>query len=196
MAAGSGSVGSPPSRRKRHVRLPKGTVSVDRAARLLGVSNQTVRRWCNQHERKSPGQPGLPSTRLANHYRVIAITDLRAFRSQLDATHHARQQGMRSIRSERDLHYLPQIITELQATVGQAIAEYMSDTTLMSNEAATSIEDLKARSKTLERRARILLKDLEQYDQLKPTMDTIGEQLSLISARMGELVAVKEKAGV
>jgi len=177
--------------------LPTGSVSVAEAASLLRVSKQTVRRWCDEHQGKSPGGLGLASTRSSkNGYRVIAIEAIRAFKAQRDAALNANEREIHSTSSELDLHYLPQIIAELQSTVGQAIAEYITDTTFTNREALVNLEDLKKRAKVLQRRAKMLLEDLEKSERVRPVSAAMREQLSLISKRLDELVPVEGDAGL
>ena len=184
------------ARRASRLRLPIGSVTVADAATLLGVSKQTVRRWCDQHERKSPGEVSLPSTRSStNGYRVIAIEAIQAFKKQRDAALDAREREIHSTSSESDLHYLPQIIAELQSTVGQAIAEYITDTTFTNLDARANFKDLKQRSKVLQRRAKMLLEDLEKNQRVKPASEAMREQLGLISKRLDELVPVEGNVG-
>jgi transposase-like protein len=171
--------------------LKPGYLSVTGAARFLGVSPQTVRRWCDQFEKNQPGERGLRSERHPkSNFRTVALEDLQAFRASREAHLKPMAGEAPACVPAVDLHYVPQVISELQSTVGQAIAEFMSDSTGTSHEVRANLDTLKRRAEVLLRQAETLIDDLEKNRSLSKDCEAMTAQLGLVRRRLAELVPV------
>lgn len=162
--------------------LDDGNLSVAEAASALGVTEQTVRRWCDQYLKTgdSGRHLALRSIKHANKYRLIpkeAVADLLARRSNAPA---ARELARR--RTSSELHFLPQLVWYLEALAGRACAEALlgpyDTTTKLAEEIQVLIKRTKLMVEELEHRP----STAKDVASLKKRTEAVEDRLSQLSA--------------
>jgi hypothetical protein len=170
------------TRRNHRSWLDEKYLSVPEAASELGVTAQTVRRWCDAFQRGGGTGQGfaLQSIKHANRYRVIPREAVAALNERRKALESPRPATPRPSASQLD--FLPQLVWFLEGVVGRALAEFLS------TPHGDQQRKLTEEARTIADHAKLLLADLERRPRTAKHVGSFAERIRVVEDRMSELI--------
>jgi transposase len=156
-------------------------VSVPDAARRLGVSEQTVRNWCNNYLREGAGASGQTlKCKKYKKYRLIAVSGIDELKRRNLPQESAPVTSSQRL-SASGLDFLPQVLQQLESAVGEGLAERLRELY------GASHHDVHQRAVALARRAEVLLEHFEARYPASRQVTALRRRFKAVTSRLSDL---------